>query len=38
MELAQGNAEILRSPYLVKKLKDYEIFHTPCHCMGKLIV
>ena len=38
MELALGNAEILRSPYLVKKLRDYETFRTPCYCMGKLIV
>jgi hypothetical protein len=38
MELDQGNAESLRSPYLVKKLRGYEIFRSPCYCMGKLTV
>ena len=38
MELGQGNAESLRSPYLVKKLGGYEIFRSLCYCMGKLTV
>ena len=38
MELDQGNAEGLRSPYLVKKLGGYEIFRSLCYCMGKLTV
>jgi len=33
-----GDAEILRSPYLVKKSRDYEIFRSLWRCMGKLIV
>ena len=34
-ELTLGNAEILRSPYLMKKLRDYEIFYSPCYyCMA----
>ena len=38
MELSQGNAESFHSPYLMKKLRDYEIFRSLCYCMGKLIV
>jgi len=38
MGLDQGDAEILRSSYLVKKLRGYETFRSPCYCMGKLIV
>ena len=38
MELDQGDAESLRSPHLVKKLRGYETFRSLCYCMGKLIV